>query len=124
MFADDFNREIVLSSQVELLEFIKERPAFNANHFGFTFSENGFPQLTIFVKDDYCVFYFLGEGESYVSLNNNTTEWGVEIFYENEKGTQVELAKECVLNAETMIEVAIQFFVTRSRPICIEWMEL
>lgn len=58
MHANDFNGERVINIESQVVEFIRNRPAFNSNQFIFTFEESGIPQLCAFVRDDYCVLYF------------------------------------------------------------------
>ncbi|MBV6715900.1 hypothetical protein KV564_19795 [Paenibacillus chitinolyticus] len=58
MYASDFNGEIVIDTESQVVEFIRNRPAFNANQIIFTFNESGIPQLCAFIRDDYCVLHF------------------------------------------------------------------
>ena len=125
MIANDFENEVIIDTEEDLLTFLNKRPEYNSNHFILTFSENGFPQLSMFVKDDYSVIYFLGEksGETFVSCGNSE-KCDTEIFYENKLGSSVTLASENIVSPELMIEAAKQFFRTKERPLCVEWFEL
>ncbi|KNC90718.1 hypothetical protein [Trabulsiella odontotermitis] len=124
MYGSDFNGEVIIDSNEELLSFLAKRPAFNSNNFAFSFNESGFPQLNIFVKDNLCVLYFMGEeGESFVSCNEKKMD-GVEFFYENMEGGTVTLARENIVPVTVMNEASKYFFETKIRPVCCEWMEL
>jgi hypothetical protein len=122
MFVDDFDGETIINSQEELIEIIKKRPALDSNHFIFTFAEDGFPQLAAFVRNDDCVLYYLDKGGSFASAGKNKT--GAEIFYENKTGAEVELARGMIVPAERLTYCAAEYFATRERPQCIEWMSL
>jgi hypothetical protein len=126
MFATDFDKEggVFLTSQAELLEFIKKRPAFNANHFMFGFNESDLPVLAAHVKDDCCIIHFLSEDENYISVNDDETMDGVEVFYENKAGSKIEMTKDCVVPVEKWTEAAVEFFVAGTRPMYIQWMKL
>ena len=125
MIANDFEDEVIIDTEEDLLNFLNKRPAYNSNHFILTFNENGFPQLSMFVKDDYSILYFLGEksGEAFVSCRNSE-KCGTEIFYENTFGSSVTLASENIVSLELMIETAKQFLRTKEQPLCVEWFEL
>jgi len=125
MIANDFEDEVIIDTEEDLLNFLDKRPAYNSNHFILTFNENGVPQLSMFVKDDYSILYFLGEksGEAFVSCGNSE-KCGTEIFYENTFGSSVTLASENIVSLELMIETAKQFFHTEEQPLCVEWFEL
>jgi hypothetical protein len=121
LFLDDFDGEIVTNFQKEIIEIIKKRPAFNSNHFIFTFAENGFPQLTAFVKNDYCIIYYLDKNITLVSKGNNK---GLETFYENKNGATLELAKENIISVEYLKECVLEYFATNECPKCIEWRKI
>ena len=125
MIADDFENEVIIDTEEDLLIFLSKRPAYNSNHFSLTFNESGFPQLSMFVKDDDSILYFLGgqSGETFVSCGNSE-KCGTEIFYENKSGSSVTLARENIVSSALMIEAAKQFLHTQEQPICVEWFEL
>ena len=112
MIANDFVNEVIINTEEDLLNFLNKRPAHNSNHFILTFNENGFPELSMFVKDDDSVIYFLGEknGEAFVSCGNSE-KCGTEIFYENTLGSSVTLASENIVSSKLMIETAKQFLM-------------
>jgi hypothetical protein len=123
MYVDDFIGEIIVSSQNELVECLGRRPKFNSNYFILTFEESGFPQLSIFIKDDKCVIYFLDIGKSFLSLNNRLEE-GTTMFYENIGGAEVELPNKSVISICKMQDVSIEFFKQQQRPMSIDWLEI
>jgi len=125
MIANDFENEVIIDTVEDLSTFLDKRPANNSNHFILTFNESGFPQLSMFVKDDYSVIYFLGgeSGKAFVSCGNSEKS-GTEIFYENTLGSSITLARENIVSVQLMIETAKQFFLTKEQPICVEWFEL
>jgi hypothetical protein len=125
MYVYNFKGEFVVSTKRELLSILNERSDSNANHFILTFNDSGFPQLSIFAKNDFCVIYFLGEdGESYVSFSKENKSNDTHIFYEDENDTEIEIACECVINIDKMLDVAAVFFDNQNRSDLIEWMEL
>ena len=124
MIVNDFDTEVILETEKDLLIFLNKRPAYNSNHFILTFNENGFPQLSIFVKDNYCVIYFLEEnGDAFVSCGESKKS-DTEIFYENKFGSEIFLAEENIISLLSMTESAKQFLNTKNRPCCIEWTNL
>jgi hypothetical protein len=122
MYVNDFDGEKIINSEYELIEILKKRPNFNSNYYIFTFNENGFPQLTTFVKNNYCVIYYLDEKEIIISKNNK--ENGVEIFYENKNGSEIELAKENIMDTKILNEIVLEYFKTKKCPKNINWEKL
>ncbi|WP_250441260.1 hypothetical protein [Caballeronia sp. AZ1_KS37] len=118
MYATDFDGEVLISDEEALDKFIAKRPAFNANSFSFTFAEEGFPQLNIFVRDERCVIYYMAVDGNYVSKGMGE---GVEKFYDNKLGEEVPLSGNCVVNDEMLAAASRAFFKTRVRPNCVEW---
>jgi hypothetical protein len=124
MFVDDFDGEIIVNSEYELIKILKKRPAFDSNYYIFTFSENGFPQLASFVKNKYCIIYYLENGKTLISKDNNNKDNGIETFYENKNGSKIELAKENIINIEKMEEIILEYYKTKECPKCITWDKL
>jgi len=125
MYIDNFKGETIVKTKEELFSVLNERSISNTNHFILTFKNSGFPQLSIFVRNDFCVVYFLGEEEeSYVSYNKEKSSNDTYTFYEDENGTEIEIASECVININKLFDAAIVFFETQNRSKSIEWMEL
>jgi hypothetical protein len=126
MYANDFNGEIVINTESQVVEFIRNRPAFNANQFIFTFEESGVPQLCAFVRDDYCVLYFLDSEQkgTFASYGDDNIRNETVTFYENVHGAEVVLASTMVITVKQMTEACTEFFKTKTRPTCIKWMEL
>jgi hypothetical protein len=123
MYADDFKDEVIITSQNELIEFLERRPQFDSNYFILTFEESGFPQLSIFIKKNKCVIYFLDIGKSFISLNGNI-EKGTTMFYENMGGSEVELPNKSIISIDKMKEISIEFFKKQQQPISIDWLEI
>lgn len=126
MYANDFNGEIVINTESQVVEFIRNRPAFNANQFIFTFEESGVPQLCAFVRDDYCVLYFLDSEQkgTFASYGDDNIRDETVTFYENVHGAEVDLATTMVITVKQMTDACTEFFKTKTRPTCIKWMEL
>jgi len=126
MYANDFNGEIVINTESQVVEFIRNRPAFNANQFIFTFEESGIPQLCAFVRDDYCVLYFLDSEQkgTFASYGDGNIMDETITFYENVHGAEVVLASTMVIKVKQMTDACTEFFKTKTRPTCIKWMEL
>ncbi|WP_427872992.1 Imm1 family immunity protein [Flavobacterium sp. MMS24-S5] len=128
MYAGDFEGEEIIKSEEKLQEVLRKRPAFDANNFILTFSEDGFPQLNIFVKKDICIIYYIEENsENFVSYDEfeyYEHHGETEIFYESMSGEETELSSENIVPINKMYEVATEFFVTKTRPRCIKWTEL
>ncbi|HGP0979642.1 hypothetical protein PGO14_05785 [Klebsiella aerogenes] len=125
MILHDFSGRSIVSSQTELCTLLHNRPAFNSNNFILTFNdESGFPLLNILVKNHDCVIYFLGDkGNSYVSFCEGGGEDIIE-FYEDESGELLEVLQMNVISDKKIMESALQFFQTKEKPDCIEWMDL
>lgn len=123
MFLDDFNGEVIITSTYELIESLERRYLFDSNYFILTFEESGFPQLSIFVKNDECVIYYMEINQSFISLNGMPEE-GTTLFYENTGGAEVELPNQSKISVDKMKEVSIEFFKQQRKPLTIEWLEI
>ena len=55
MYLDDFSQEYLVNSLDELEVLLRKRFLEEVNFFILTFKENGFPQLSAFVKENKCV---------------------------------------------------------------------
>ena len=119
MYLDDFSQEYLVDSLDELEVLLRKRFLEEVNFFILTFKENGFPQLSAFVKENKCVIYYLDEEVQYISKGG--TEEGIEVFVENIHGTEVFLSKNKVLPIDMFYKVAQSFFKTQKRPNSIEW---
>lgn len=126
MYANDFNGEIVIDTELQVVKFIRNRPAFNANQFIFTFEESGVPQLCALVRDDYCVLYFLDSEQkgTFASYGDDNVRDETVTFYENAHGAEVLLASTMVITVKQMTDACTEFFKTKTRPTGIKWMEL
>ncbi len=119
MYLDDFSQEYLVDSLEELEILLRKRFLEEVNFFILTFKENGFPQLSAFVKRNKCVIYYLDEEVQYISKGG--TEEGIEVFVEDIHGTEVFLSKNKVLPIDKFYKVAQSFFETQERPDFIEW---
>ena len=119
MYLDDFSQEYLVDSLDELEVLLRKRFLEEVNFFILTFKENGFPQLSVFVKENKCVIYYLDEEEQYISKGG--TEEGIEVFVEDIHGTEVFLSKDKVLTIDKFYKVAQSFFKTQKKPNFIEW---
>jgi len=119
MYLDDFSQEYLVDSLDELEVLLKKRFLEEVNFFILTFKENGFPQLSAFVKRNKCVIYYLDKEVQYISKGD--TEEGIEVFVEDIHGTEVFLSKNKVLPIDKFYKVAQSFFETQERPNSIEW---
>lgn len=125
MYIDDFTGEEIITTESDLSKKIYSRPAFNSNYFILTFSDSGFPQLSIFVKENYGVVYYMNNSETFVSINEkNDSKQETEIFYENSTGASVELSTGNILKLDKILEAAMAFYKQGSRPDAINWQEL
>ena len=119
MYLDDFSQEYLVDSLEELEILLRKRFLEEVNFFILTFKENGFVQLSAFVKENKCVIYYLDEEVQYISKGG--TEEGIEVFVEDIHGTEVYLSKDKVLPIDKFYKVAQSFFETQTRPDFIEW---
>jgi hypothetical protein len=119
MYLDDFSQEYLVNSLDELEVLLRKRFLEEVNFFILTFKENGFPQLSAFVKENKCVIYYLDEQEQYISKGG--IEEGIEVFVEDIHGTEVFLSKDKVLTIDEFYRIAQSFFETQARPDFIEW---
>ena len=119
MYLDDFSQEYLVDSLEELEILLRKRFLEEVNFFILTFKENGFPQLSAFVKRNKCVIYYLDKEVQYISKGD--TEEGIEVFVEDIHGTEVFLSKNKVLPIDKFYKVTQSFFETQERPNSIEW---
>ena len=119
MYLDDFSQEYLVDSLDELEVLLRKRFLEEVNFFILTFKENGFPQLSAFVKENKCVIYYLDEEVQYISKGG--IEEGIEVFVEDIHGTEVFLSKNKVLPIDKFYKVAQSFFETQERPNSIDW---
>ena len=119
MYLDDFSQEYLVDSLDELEVLLKKRFLEEVNFFILTFKENGFPQLSAFVKENKCVIYYLDEEEQYISKGGAGE--GIEVFVEDIHGTEVFLSKDKVLTIDEFYRIAQSFFETQVKPDFIEW---
>ena len=119
MYLDDFSQEYLVDSLEELEILLRKRFLEEVNFFILTFKENGFPQLSAFVKRNKCVIYYLDKEVQYISKGD--TEEGIEVFVEDIHGTKVFLSKNKVLPIDKFYKVAQSFFETQERPNSIDW---
>jgi len=119
MYLDDFSQEYLVDSLEELEILLRKRFLEEVNFFILTFKENGFPQLSAFVKRNKCVIYYLDKEVQYISKGD--TEEGIEVFVEDIHGTEVFLSENKVLPIDKFYKVAQSFFETQERPNSIEW---
>ena len=119
MYLNDFSQEYLVDSLEELEILLKKRFLEEVNFFILTFKENGFAQLSAFVKRNKCVIYYLDKEVQYISKGG--TEEGIEVFVEDIHGTEVFLSKDKVLTIDKFYKVAQFFFETETRPDFIEW---
>ena len=119
MYLDDFSQEYLVNSLDELEVLLRKRFLEEVNFFILTFKENGFPQLSAFVKRNKCVIYYLDKEVQYISKGD--TEEGIEVFVEDIHGTEVFLSKDKVLTIDEFYRIAQSFFETQARPDFIEW---
>ena len=83
------------------------------------FKENGFPQLSAFVRGNKCVIYYLEEEVQYIGKGKANE--GIEVFVEDIHGTEVFLSKDKVLTIDKFYKAAESFFETQAKPNFIEW---
>lgn len=124
MYLDSFCGEQKINDRSQLFSVLTERSKENANSFILTFEESGFPQLSVFIRDNSCVIYYLDDkASSYVSHNPENKKQGSCSFYEKDE-SMIELAYECVLDSRLLNNIASIFYETKTRPMCIDWIEL
>ena len=118
MYLDDFSQEYLVDSLEELEILLRKRFLEEVNFFILTFKENGFPQLSAFVKRNKCVIYYLDKEVQYISKGD--TEEGIEVFVEDIHGTEVFLRRNKVLPIDKFYRVAQSLCETQERPNSIE----
>ena len=119
MYLNDFSQEYLVDSLDELEILLKKRFLEEVNFFILTFKENGFPQLSAFVRGNKCVIYYLEEEVQYISKGKASE--GIEVFVEDIYVTEVFLSKNKVLTIDEFYRIAQSFFETQVRPDFIEW---
>lgn len=124
MYLYSFRGEQIVNDKSQLFSVFTERSKENANVFILTFEESGFPQLSVFIRNNFCVIYYLDDkGNSYVSYNRENRKHGSYPFYENDE-SMIELAYESILDVRILNNIASVFYDTKKRPMCIDWIEL
>lgn len=119
MYLNDFSQEYLVDSLEELEILLKKRFLEEVNFFILTFKENGFPQLSAFVKENKCVIYYLEEEVQYISKGD--MEKGIEVFVQDIHGTELFLSKDKVMTIDKFYKAAESFFETQAKPNFIEW---
>jgi len=119
MYLNDFSQEYLVDSLEELEILLRKRFLKDVNFFILTFKENGFPQLSAFVKENKCVIYYLDEGVQYISKGD--MEKGIEVFVQDIHGTELFLSKDKVMTIDEFYRIAQSFFETQVKPDFIEW---
>ena len=119
MYLDDFSQEYLVNSLEELEILLRKRFLEEVNFFILTFKENGFPQLSAFVRRNKCVIYYLEEEVQYISKGKASE--GIEVFVEDIHGTEIFLSKDKVLTIDEFYRIAQSFFETQVKPDFIEW---
>ena len=119
MYLNDFSQEYLVDSLEELEILLKKRFLEEVNFFILTFKENGFPQLSVFVKENKCVIYYLEEEVQYISKGD--MEKGIEVFVQDIHGTELFLSKDKVMTIDKFYKAAESFFETQAKPNFIEW---
>jgi hypothetical protein len=119
MYLNDFSQEYLVDSLDELEILLKKRFLEEVNFFILTFKENGFPQLSAFVRRNKCVIYYLEEEVQYISKGKASE--GIEVFVEDIHGTEIFLSKDKVLTIDEFYRIAQSFFETEVKPNFIEW---
>ena len=114
MYLNDFSQEYLVDSLEELEVLLRKRFLEEVNFFILTFKENGFPQLSAFVRGNKCVIYYLEEEIQYISKGKASE--GIEVFVEDIYGTEVFLSKNKVLTIDEFYRIAQSFFETQTRP--------
>ena len=118
MYLNDFSQEYLVDSLEELEILLKKRFLEEVNFFILTFKENGFPQLSAFVRGNKCVIYYLEEVQ-YISKGKANE--GIEVFVQDIHGTEIFLSKDKVLTIDEFYRIAQSFFETEVKPDFIEW---
>ena len=118
MYLNDFSQEYFVNSLDELEILLKKRFLEDVNFFILTFKENGFPQLSAFVRGNKCVIYYLEEEVQYISKGK--ADEGIEVFVEDIHGTEIFLSKDKVLTIDEFYRIAQSFFETQVKPDFIE----
>ena len=119
MYLNDFSQEYLVDSLEWIRNITKKRFLEDVNFFILTFKENGFPQLSAFVRGNKCVIYYLEEEVQYISKGKASE--GIEVFVEDIYVTEVFLSKNKVLTIDEFYRIAQSFFETQVRTDFIEW---
>ena len=119
MYLNGFSQEYLVDSLDELEILLKKRFLEDVNFFILTFKENGFPQLSAFVRGNKCVIYYLEEEVQYISKGKASE--GIEVFVQDIYGTEVFLSKDKVMTIDEFYRIAQSFFETQVKPDFIEW---
>ena len=122
MYLNDFSQEYFVNSLDELEVLLRKRFLEEVNFFILTFKENGFPQLSAFVRGNKCVIYYLEEEVQYISKGKASE--GIEVFVEDIHGTEIFLSKDKVLTIDEFYRIAQSFFEIQVKPDFIEWKKI
>ena len=111
----------------ELKNILNTRYGENSNNFWIARNEK-YPLLTILVKDEYAnLTFFPGEDSSgFLSIGNelDLAKDDFTDFYVNTPTEIISVKNNFVIPFTTALKIAEEFFITLSKPSCIDWFEL
>ena len=113
---------------IEDLERILKMRYGNAVNEYWIYGEDTFPCLAVLVKDNCAsLTYFPNDnhaGFCSITMDDNVDNDGTTIFYVNTPTEEIEVDNGCIVPFANALEAVKEFFVSLSKPSCLEWVEL
>jgi len=95
----------------------------DSNAFSMAPAQASTPFLGIFVKGDRAVLNYIAESGD-CALSQGEPSCGITSFYETRAGGTMDVPTEAIVPIEVAVDAAREFFQTRARPTCVEWLAL
>ncbi len=125
MIIEHFKENISIDNIEELDSVLRIKAEGNVNEFWIN-NDRDYPCMCISTNGDYAhVHYFGNEGElGFQTIGNLKLDKEIYTFYTNNNSEIIEVPSEYVVDINTAIELAKEFFVSNELPKEIEWDEL
>lgn len=110
----------------EVFDVLKIRFNESVNEFWITDDEKENPCLAVLVNNDMAnVTFFPSDGHpGFQSAGNDKDAEGYTVFYTNTPEEEIEISNDMIITFEQAVQAVEEFFVTKSKPLCIEWVDL
>lgn len=110
----------------DLLNVMKKRYGNGVNEFWITDDETDNPCMAILVNGELAnVTFFPSDGHpGFQSAGTDNNAEGYTVFYTNTPEEEIEINNDMIIPIEQAVQAAREFFTTKNRPSCIDWVDL